>query len=285
MKLAPLGYALDVALAGASVYLLACHPLVQDMRRVGPVAALAALPFGGPTAHLHSSANASAPFVYFADPTANAWADYIVGDNLGAYGGSSPDTARFHATDAWLNSLLLPPAVVAALPHMAAIWARNLLAGWALYFGVGVAWAVWIYWVRGAHFFPQEEDKPSWDSMFVQMRVSTAAMVMYSFMPTLGEWLMERGLTRSYMDVPAGWEGAAYYALGLSAYLLLVEWGVYWCHRTLHDIHPLYLLLHKPHHIYNNKNALSPFAGLAFHPVDGMIQVSRWEKWRILRDA
>jgi hypothetical protein len=26
-------------------------------------------------------------------------------------------------------------------------------------------------------------------------------------------------------------------------------------------------------HIYNNRHALSPFAGLAFHPVDGILQV------------
>jgi hypothetical protein len=32
---------------------------------------------------------------------------------------------------------------------------------------------------------------------------------------------------------------------------------------------------HPAQHIYNNRNSLSPFAGLAFHPVDGMIQVRR----------
>ena len=43
-------------------------------------------------------------------------------------------------------------------------------------------------------------------------------------------------------------------------------------HRYLHDNKALYKLLHKPHHIYNNN--LTPFAGLAFHPVDGMLQAS-----------
>lgn len=42
-------------------------------------------------------------------------------------------------------------------------------------------------------------------------------------------------------------------------------------HRYLHDNRFLYKLLHKPHHIYNNN--LTPFAGLAFHPIDGMLQV------------
>lgn len=48
------------------------------------------------------------------------------------------------------------------------------------------------------------------------------------------------------------------------------EWGIFWVHYSLHW-KPIYWL-HKPHHIYNNN--LSPFAGLAFHPVDGMCQAS-----------
>ena len=32
-------------------------------------------------------------------------------------------------------------------------------------------------------------------------------------------------------------------------------------------------LLHYIHHKYNKEGSLSPFAGLAFHPVDGIIQV------------
>jgi len=51
------------------------------------------------------------------------------------------------------------------------------------------------------------------------------------------------------------------------------EWAIYWIHRYLHDNQTLYLLLHKTHHIYNNRGSLSPFAGLAFDPVDGLMQV------------
>ncbi|GLJ09919.1 hypothetical protein SUGI_0118320 [Cryptomeria japonica] len=40
----------------------------------------------------------------------------------------------------------------------------------------------------------------------------------------------------------------------------------------LHDIKPLYKHLHAIHHIYNKRNTLSPFAGLAFHPLDGILQ-------------
>ena len=33
--------------------------------------------------------------------------------------------------------------------------------------------------------------------------------------------------------------------------------------------------LHVYHHKYNKEHTLSPFAGLAFHPVDGIMQVNR----------
>jgi lathosterol oxidase len=51
-----------------------------------------------------------------------------------------------------------------------------------------------------------------------------------------------------------------------------VEFCVYWQHRNLHDFRTGYKYLHKYHHIYNKDNTLSPFAGLAFHPLDGILQ-------------
>lgn len=54
------------------------------------------------------------------------------------------------------------------------------------------------------------------------------------------------------------------------------EWAIYWIHRYLHDNRTLYKLLHETHHIYNNRNSLSPFAGLAFDPIDGLLQVRQW---------
>ncbi len=45
-------------------------------------------------------------------------------------------------------------------------------------------------------------------------------------------------------------------------------------HRGLHEVRWLYKWLHWDHHIYNNEGEMSPFAGLAFHPLDGMLQAS-----------
>ncbi len=59
-----------------------------------------------------------------------------------------------------------------------------------------------------------------------------------------------------------------------AVYLFFVEWGIYWVHRYLHENRWLYKALHWDHHIYCNNADLSPFAGLAFHPIDGMLQAS-----------
>ena len=73
-------------------------------------------------------------------------------------------------------------------------------------------------------------------------------MVGYSFMPTLGEWFMERGWTFAYLDLDVtDVKGAATFAACFAAYIFLVEWGIYWAHRGLHEHKGLYMLLHRPH--------------------------------------
>jgi lathosterol oxidase len=216
---------------------------------------------------------------------AKAWFNYLLDADCGADAASRPEAAYFLAADAWKNSLLLPRWLRSALPHVLASWLRNMLAGWVLYFGVGGAWAAVIYWLRAEACFPRgAASMPSWAAMRAQMAVSAQAMVLYTLAPTVGEWAIERGWTRAYADpaaaaawlgLPAGAAGAAAgYAATLALYLLLVEWGIYWIHRYLHENRTLYRALHRVHHIYNNEGSLSPFAGLAFHPIDGLLQAA-----------
>ncbi|KAK9663705.1 c-5 sterol desaturase [Basidiobolus ranarum] len=51
-------------------------------------------------------------------------------------------------------------------------------------------------------------------------------------------------------------------------YLLATDFGIYWLHRWLH-VKSVYALLHKPHHKWI---VPTPFASIAFHPVDGWVQ-------------
>lgn len=160
---AGIGYALDAALVGVTAYLLASNPLVHDVRAHG-VSVLTRLA-DGPAAGNHTRAPV------FADPVAQKWYDFALEGNLGRYAAADPSLARFHDNNAWLNTLLLPRPVVDALPHVLAVWLRNCLAGWALYYAVGALWCAAIYWVWGRYFFPNAADKPSWDAILTQMQV------------------------------------------------------------------------------------------------------------------
>lgn len=168
MGLRHAGYALDFLLIGLTGYLFAQTPLARDVAENGwqVVYSLA----DGPAYNSTSSRS-----VVLGNPVQQKWFDYVFGDNLGRYAASNPECASFHAIDSWLNRLILPSGLVAALPHMLAVWFRNLLAGWVLYYVAGFAWAYVLYVARVEHFFPGDKKKeiPSWADMkvrFVRLR-------------------------------------------------------------------------------------------------------------------
>ncbi|CAH2048974.1 unnamed protein product [Thlaspi arvense] len=100
---------------------------------------------------------------------------------------------------------------------------------------------------------------PTARAMLLQIYVATKAMPWYSLLPTVSEYMIENGWTRCFprtTDV-----SLAAYLVYVVIYLVLVELGIYWMHRGLHDVKPLYKYLHATHHIYNKQNTLSPFAG------------------------
>lgn len=103
------------------------------------------------------------------------------------------------------------------------------------------------------------DEEPTRKAMLLQIYVAMKAMPWYSALPTLSEYMVENGWTRCFSRISdVGWPA---YLVYLSIYLVLVEFGIYWMHRELHDIKPLYKYLHATHHIYNKQNTLSPFAG------------------------
>lgn len=93
----------------------------------------------------------------------------------------------------------------------------------------------------------------------MQIYVAMKAMPWYCALPTLSEYMIEKGWTKCFSSISeVGWP---IYLTYMAIYLVLVEFGIYWMHRELHDIKPLYKYLHVTHHIYNKQNTLSPFAG------------------------
>ncbi|KAJ6926562.1 delta(7)-sterol-C5(6)-desaturase 1 isoform X1 [Populus alba x Populus x berolinensis] len=164
---------------------------------------------------------------------------------------------------------LLPSSWWVTLPHFLQTWLRNYIAGTLLYFISGFLWCFYIYYLKRNVYVPKDTI-PSNRAMLLQIYVCMKAMPWYTLLPTVSEYMIENGWTKCFSRISEiGWFAYIIYFL---IYLVIVEFGIYWMHRELHDIKPLYKYLHATHHIYNKQNTLSPFAGLAFHPIDGILQ-------------
>ena len=205
-------------------------------------------------------------------------------------------------TDLVLGAIL-PAHLRARLPRVVVAWARNYLACMAIYFGLGgerreregfgggqrelrrnkqkqkptlptppthpAAWCYYIYYVFGATLFKPGTIPPR-SAVFEQIRVASVAMPLYAALPSIVEAAAESGYTAAVSRVSD--LGVGGYFASFVMYMTWVEFGVYWMHRGLHDVKAGYRLLHHTHHKYNKEHTLSPFAGLAFNAIDGILQ-------------
>ena len=150
---------------------------------------------------------------------------------------------------------------------------RDFVLGSLVYWGTAALWHVIIYRVMGNKLFTDKKrDFPSFETISDQMRLAQSSLVLYAALPVLSEYLIESKLTKTYFYVEevGGW---GWYALYMAVYIVLVEIGIYWMHRTLHTNKFLYKYVHALHHKYNKASTLTPWASLAFNPLDGCLQV------------
>ncbi|XP_034689716.1 delta(7)-sterol-C5(6)-desaturase-like isoform X4 [Vitis riparia] len=111
---------------------------------------------------------------------------------------------------------------------------------------------------------------PSKKTMVLHIKVTMRSLPWFAALPTFSEYAVERGWTKCFSRISeVGWFA---YFVYIMAYIAVVEFLTYWAHRKLHDIKPLYKYLHAQHHSYNKQHKISPFAGLALHPLDGIAQ-------------
>ncbi|XP_054787917.1 delta(7)-sterol-C5(6)-desaturase-like [Prosopis cineraria] len=168
-----------------------------------------------------------------------------------------------------LLGTLLPDCVWVPLPRFFQTWLRNYIGGVLVYLLSGFFWCFYIYYWKRNVYVPTDAI-PSRKAMLLQISVAMKAMPWYCALPTISEYLAEIGWTKCFPRLNnISWLAFLVY---LAIYQIFVEFGIYWMHRELHDIKPLYKYLHATHHVYNKQNTLSPFAGLAFHPLDGILQ-------------
>lgn len=187
---------------------------------------------------------------------------------------------RIKEENDWKNSLVLswmlpedasnPVTSLVSSSRFLSSWIRNWFMATTLYFIVGGLWAYYCYYCFGDSLYPSPDHIPSMSAMLAQMRVAFTAMPLYAMLPAATEQMVEAGWTLSYARIDD--VGIFRFILYFALYMTSVEFCVYWQHRNLHDFRTGYKYLHKYHHIYNKDNTLSPFAGLAFHPLDGILQ-------------
>jgi len=187
--------------------------------------------------------------------------------------------------NAWVNSFVFSTHVAAWFVHLLndnveythylLCYLRNMIAGLFVYYGTGGVFHYFCYVhpMSKKTFEEQNRTRPSWETIKGQMQLSTAALLIYTMLPVFDEWLIESGFTKCYFTVEeiGGWvPHIAVFVL----YFTCVEIGIYWMHRTLHTNKFLYKYIHLKHHAYNQPETLTPWASIAFNPLDGILQAS-----------
>ena len=161
------------------------------------------------------------------------------------------------------------------MAHYFLCYLRNLGMGMLVYYAVAGIFHYFCYvHPLGASAFSNGRRKmPESSVIWHQIRLATASVFIYTTLPVLDEFLIEQGWTQAYYTVQ-DIGGYAWYFVWLAVYITLVEIGIYWMHRTLHTNKWMYKNIHLKHHVYNKPETLTPWASIAFHPIDGMLQAS-----------
>ena len=195
------------------------------------------------------------------------------------------DYNPFREFNEWLNDLFfgligLRPLVGAVyevvpdahLSYYLVCYLRDLVAGTMVYWITGGLWHMTIYGIFGKSLFvDRNREFPDPTLIRKQQWHAQTSLFIYAMLPVLSEILIENKVTKVYfyVDEVGGWgQYTAYFLL----YIALVEIGIYWMHRTLHTNKWLYTNIHGPHHMYKTKDMLTPWASIAFHPLDGILQ-------------
>jgi len=153
-------------------------------------------------------------------------------------------------------------------------YVRDLFFGTMVYWVTAGVWHYFIYNLYGDKLFVSKgRPFPARETIIDQMQLAQFSLFVYAALPILSEYLIESKWTKTYyyIDQVGGWGMyAAYFVL----YLTLVEIGIYWMHRTLHTNKFLYKYIHALHHKYNSQITMTPWASIAFNPLDGILQAS-----------
>ena len=195
----------------------------------------------------------------------------------------------FRNLNSWINSLLFPEPVALSLyttlggdgSYYFLCYCRNLFGGMLIYYITAGAFHYVNYVRDAAKLFVTNggpRPRPTRATIVDQIVLAQSSLFLYVALPVFSDWLIESGYTASYYSIGeiGGWLPYLAYTL---FYFCLVEIGIYWMHRTLHTNKWLYNNVHARHHAYSKPETLTPWASIAFNPIDGILQASPYVFW------
>ena len=182
----------------------------------------------------------------------------------------------------FINRIILPEKLIGCIrdnfdvhtSYYILCYCRDLIAGTIVYWGTASIWHFAIYHVYVKQIFTDKgRPLPTTETIVDQMILSQSSLFIYAGLPVVSELLIENNFTKAYfyIDEVGGW---GYFWVYFVLYIACVELGIYWMHRTLHTNKFLYKYVHGLHHKYNQALTLTPWASIAFNPLDGILQAS-----------
>eukprot|EP00586_Coscinodiscus_wailesii_P019547 CAMPEP_0172506190 /NCGR_PEP_ID=MMETSP1066-20121228/192546_1 /TAXON_ID=671091 /ORGANISM="Coscinodiscus wailesii, Strain CCMP2513" /LENGTH=386 /DNA_ID=CAMNT_0013283101 /DNA_START=92 /DNA_END=1252 /DNA_ORIENTATION=- len=162
--------------------------------------------------------------------------------------------------------------------HYAMSYVRNFVSAMFVYYGTAMVFHYHCYIHPRNEIIFKDRVRPSNDIIWNQIQLAQSSLFFYSALPVFSDYLIEEGYTKCYYTLEQI-GGFLPYIFWQIVYFTLVEIGIYWMHRTLHENKFLYKHIHLKHHQYNKPETLTPWASIAFHPLDGILQASPYVFW------
>lgn len=140
-----------------------------------------------------------------------------------------------------------------------------LLGGATMYFVIGsLSYLVYFKWFK-EKFHPSSEPQPKPGQVQREIKLALWSMPTMALLTAPIIVFEVRGYSQLYEEI----ESWPYFLGSIVLFLLFTDTCIYWIHRLEHEIPFLYKYVHKPHHAWF---VPTPYAALAFHPVDGWLQ-------------
>lgn len=173
----------------------------------------------------------------------------------------------FEEQTRFYNEVFLPRQLCLWLPHHCQTWLRLSLVGGLIYFGTSLLCLD--FWRR---YFSQGSKFISKQVLLSHIYFSMKSIPVFTLMMTGFEYMVLKGWTKCFPKISD--VGLVAYFCYIILYLVVVEIGIYWVHRAMHGVKPIYKYIHAAHHLYVKETTISPFAGAAAHPLDEMLMAS-----------